>query len=160
MIAAAWNARTPRERLLIGAAGGLASVLIVTQLLIAPVLGAHASAKASYSRALSDWTAVQDALTRLGGEGAAGEGADASASLRAVISNSAAQHELALARVQPSGEAALSVSLEDAQATTLFRWLRELRDRHGVHVQRASVRRSDRNAVVRATLVLSSEASS
>ncbi len=158
MIAAAWNARTSREKLLIGAAGGLVLVIVVTQVLIAPVLGAHASAKSTYERALADWAAVQDALTRLGGGGAPADEAQASASLRAVISNSAAQNELTLARVQPSGDGALSVSLEDAEATTLFRWLRVLRDRHGVHVQRASVRRSDRNAVVRATLVLSSEA--
>lgn len=155
MIAAAWRARTTREKLLIGAAGGLAAALFGVQLIVAPVLNGHAAAKSAYQRALADWTVVQDVVMQLGDAAGADESGDDPASLRAVIANTAAEYELNLARVQPSGEGALSVSLEDAESARVFRWLRALRNRHGVRVERASLRRSDRDAVVRVTLVLS-----
>lgn len=154
MIAAYWRERTARERILLAAAGGLTAVLVLWQLMLSPLLGERAAAQAAFESADAALMDVRRSLSVLGAvEDTAGV-ATRTGSLRAVVSNSANQFGLAIARIQPGEEGEISVSLENAQAAALFRWLRDLRDTHGVVVRDASLRRSDRDVVVRARLVL------
>ncbi len=154
MIGRFWNERTVRERILIAIAGALVLALVAAQGVIAPVLSARSAAQASYGAAQAGWSQVRQAAQ-------AGAASDAEqsvnqrrGSLRSVVSASSGQFGLTINRVQPGEDGALSVTLDNAAAPQLYQWLHILDVEHGVDVRRASLRRSDRDIVVRATLTL------
>lgn len=131
-----WSERSPRERLMLGALGALVLVLGYGFLALRPLHAAAAAAQTRLDRAVGDLIAVRSLAP---GSGAPPAGPTDPAALRAVVSETAAQAGLAVARIAPEGERALTLTLDSVGAQALFGWLRTLEAERGVRIERVAL---------------------
>ena len=147
-LTARWQAFSPRERLLLGVAGGLALVLLLTVLVIRPLAGARADGIAAFAEAAETRAAVARAV---------GSGGQASAPntgpLRNVVEETATGAGVVIDRYDFQGDG-VDLTISDVDAPTLYAWLGELSAAHGVVVREASVRASGEEGLVTARLTL------
>ena len=156
---ARWTAMTARERGLIVLASVVALALAGVQFGLVPLAAKRDQARAAYAEAAVVLAEVRDGAARLETLGASGEGPEPGA-LRAVLTASATQRGLAITRVQPLDDDALSVRFDSAEPASLYAWLTSLTETTGARVRQATVRRDGGSAdAVQATFVLEGGAS-
>ncbi|MEM8988534.1 MAG: type II secretion system protein M [Pseudomonadota bacterium] len=148
-----WAGLSPREKTLIGVAGGLTALVGFVLLVIAPAHGYRQSAERNYTaaRALLDdvETGVAEARALSKNARVAPSSPDA---VRSAASGLARSMGVSINTVQPS-ERGVSMLLSDIDAKLLFQWLDRLQREHGVNVMRASIRANDDAQTVRADIV-------
>lgn len=143
-----WQARSQRERLLLGALAATAGVWLAVTAVVQPLLGAHAAAEASITRA-------DAALARL----AALPAADAAATTgdaqpaTAVITATAPDYGMTIRRLEPDGDGA-RVTLADAGYPEILRWVQALESQHDLHVASIQIDRRPDPGLVSATMTL------
>ncbi len=148
-LAAWWQGRTQRERLLVGALAVTALAYLLTVGVVRPLATAHADALASIAQS-------ESALARL-----AALPADASAQANrpaegpatAVITATATDFGMAIRRIEPEGDGA-RVTIEDAAYADILRWIQALEDDHGLHLSAIEMDRRPEPGIVSATMTL------
>ncbi len=161
MIAAWWSDLSSRERVLMAAAGALAVVLVVSQLVVAPASRARADAANSYARAVTDLDAVRAGAAALAAQRIAGPDAAAgtpgpAGDVRAIVAQTAVRAGIGLSRTTPM-EDGVSVVIDAVSSQDLFAWLIVLRNEYGVTAETASIARVERTGLLRANLTLVGE---
>jgi type II secretory pathway component PulM len=149
-----WHDRTPRERLLIGIAAGLAALLILLQLIWLPAMRAKDSAR----RGADEAARTLEAISRQSAGGPAAGAAQAAPvdpdSLRRIILEAATNRRLTIVRVLVDEQGSVAVQLDDAPASTVFSWLLDIRRSSGAEISRASMNDSA-NGFVRSSFEFS-----
>ena len=144
-LSARWATFSPRERALIGVAGALLSLLLLSVLVLRPLANASAGGRAAFEEAARTRAVVARAVASGGGQGApAGD-------LRALAQDTADAFGIVVDRYDfQDGSVDLTVS--DVDAPTLYAWLATLSER-GVTVAEAQLRAGD-DGLVTARLTL------
>jgi general secretion pathway protein M len=155
VIAELWSARSDRERLLLGVAGALLALLVVSFGLVRPAFDARADGAAAYARAsalLTDARAAADeaAVLRAGG---AARPRDAT-SVRTSLTEAARAAGVAITRLEPAADGRLAVSLDAVGPAAFYDWVARLERDHGVPVASVNLRRNDQGGTVRASVVV------
>ena len=110
-----WEAREPRERLLLGVLGALLGVFVLVFAVILPVMDARADADRALARAQADYNIVARTLPRAGVGGA-----ERTLFSRSALLDAARAEGLQITRIQAGREGDLSVWIDDAQTTALY----------------------------------------
>jgi len=146
-----WQTRQPRERRLLTVGAVLVAGVALVQGAWLPLERARQRAADDHAAARTLLAGVEQAaaLARQAGAQAARHG---DAPLRATVIETARGAGLTITRLEPQGEA-LAVWLDAVAAPALHGWVLALGDTHGIRVARASLRRNDDGATVRAQLL-------
>jgi general secretion pathway protein M len=154
MLRGAWAGRSAREQALLGVAGGLVVVLLLSLLVVQPLIGFNDRARDDYAAAMRLYRSVQAdaaAYRRLASE--ARSETDTGGSLRSVAGATALRHDIALARMVPSEDGSLTVNIDRADSRAVMGWLVELENRFGIRVVSGTMDRAG-EGVVEASFVL------
>lgn len=153
-IRAWWDGLSNREQIMLGLAGSLLLVLVITGLVIQPLLGWHARARHEYASAMQLYRAVEADAERFRILSAAQPASDApTQSLRSVVGALALRHDIALARMVPGEDGRLTVNIDRAETTAVLAWLVDLEQRYGIRPQASTLDR-EADGYVSAAFVL------
>lgn len=142
-ILAYWQVRTGREQVMLGVMGVMILGLILTVAVIRPLRDFHAAARTDYAASMQLYRSVQvdaRAYRELAASGA-GEAARTEQSLRAVVGAMALRNEIALARMVPTEDGGLTITIDRAPGPSVMRFLVGLEQEHGIAVMSASLDR-------------------
>ena len=149
-----WTSLAERERRVLG--GGAVALGLI--LLYSAVWDPLTTAREQRRLDLQDARAVALQLEQLAGAAPRSTGAPAGAgqSLLAIVDQSHKASTIGKppSRLQPEGDKAVRIWLEDVPFDALVRWLGELQSRYGVRVDAASIQRESGPGLVTATLTL------
>ena len=112
-------------------------------------------AKAQWAREQALWESMRqhaDGIRQLNAARQAKTGNDTS--LLALVSNTAAEHELTLQRYEPGADGKLAVWLSNADFNTLLGWMDQLTRQYNVRIERASIVAASTAGLVEAQLQL------
>ena len=149
-----WNDRTPRERLLISVAAGLAALVLLLQLIWLPAMRAKESAQLGADRAAKTLEAISRQSTALGTDSAPGTKPNNPDTVRRVVLETANSRGLTIARVLVDEQGSVVVQVDDAPASTVFGWLLDVRRSSNAHIRKASMNDSG-NGFVRSSFEFS-----
>ena len=142
-ILAYWQARSGREQVMLGVMGVMLLALVLTVAVIRPLREYHAAARTDYAASMQLYRSVQAdarAYRELAADGA-GQAARSEQSLRAVVGAMALRHEISLARMVPTEDGGLTITIDRAPGASVMRLLVGLEQEHGVAVISASLDR-------------------
>lgn len=146
-----WNDLSERERLLIGAAGALAAILVVSLLVIRPLAEWRSDAASRAARAQDSFELVAAAAATAGTR--TEQAANAQTPLRQAVTGSAAASDIELVRIgaEVNGQIEVQPALMDGDR--LFQWLGVLERDYGVSVTFADIARAEQGGVNAQVLV-------
>lgn len=145
-----WEARTPRERLILGVAAALLIVTVYWLGLLRPLQAAARAAELRSVAAIREAQALEAAAGRL----AAPTAQPNSQGIRAPVLELAAAAGLTLSRLSPEGDGGLTVSVEPAPSGAVFGWIARLAQERGIDVSRLTVEQTaDKRVIAQATFV-------
>lgn len=137
-----WRARSDREQVLLAAMGALLLVLLVCVAAVQPLLRVNDRARDDYAAAMRLYRSIEaDAAAYRALAAGVQTDAGATQSLRAVVGSLALRHEISLARLVPSEDGGLTVSIDRAQTRNVLRWLVDLDERYGIQVMASTMDR-------------------
>ena len=128
--------RTPRERLLILTALGLAVLLIGWMLIVRPLTQAHDTAVLAQSKAVRDYDLVQRGLPYL-----TQTRSDRQAFDRNAVIATARDINISISRVQPENDGDLKVWFEDSTSDQVYAFLNRLTDTYNAGVELVQMNR-------------------
>lgn len=137
-----WDARAPRERILLLFAAGLLLLVLAVQLIAMPLFGATKNARAANMVSAQNLDAVTAGLAKLSSNPVAGQNtptAQITGNPRGTIVNLARQRGLNVARVGNNSSGSLTVSIEGASPQLVFVWLGELQAQYGIEPVQANL---------------------
>lgn len=114
-----WDAREPRERVLLGVLGALFGLFVAVFAVVLPVVDAQSRAEAALLRAQADARIV----ARIN---APAPGAARTAFDRTALLSAAREQGLQITRIDTQGDAALVVWIDDAQTAPLYALFEQL----------------------------------
>lgn len=154
MLRSAWTGRSAREQALLGVAGGLAIVLVLSLLVVQPLIGFNDRARDDYAAAMRLYRSIQaDAAAYRSLASEARSETGNGGSLRSVAGATALRHDIALARMVPSEDGSLTVNIDSADSRAVMGWLVELENGFGIQVVSSTMDRAG-EGVVEASFVL------
>ena len=134
-----WQERTTRERLMLQGVAVAVSLLAIFQFIYAPINSYRDASIADYRNALALLTEMEEGAARAALATHQPSDGDGQRTVRVVATELAREMGLIITRLTPSEDDGLSVWIDGAEGTLLFRWLLRLRDEQGVRVQRAAI---------------------
>lgn len=140
-----WQGLVPRERFLIGVAGGLTTLVICFQFILVPALNARAAAKDNLQAATERLNVLQEAyqLKRLSDKQRPQTmNALSAEAFKAAVTQSATDKGLSISRLQNAGETSVSIVFDNSDPRLVFFWLNDVETRLGGQVERMSVEQS------------------
>lgn len=144
-----WTSRTPRERLLIGAAVFLAGLLLTQFGIVSPLRAANADARLGLEAASRQLDVVSTEVTRNGpAVYTATKASDQD--LRTGLLTIATARGLAVSRLQASDDGRLILQFDSASPTLIYAWLADTEQAYGAAPDRATLFAED-GGVVRAS---------
>lgn len=149
----AFQARTPREQVLLA---GLAVLLLLTVLwfgVLAPAINWRSDAAQRYANAAEGYETLLVQASEYRARSAQAVTAGDREPLRTLADRTARERGLSISRVQPLEDGRLGVWMEQSDADALMGWLSVLAREHGVSAERVSLDRENDNRV-RAQLTL------
>ncbi len=154
-----WQGLEPRERRTLGLGAVAAAVILFYTLLWLPPQQHSAELRERIANARTDLAWMQQAAAEvktLQRDDAGSNAPSTDRALYAVADQTARESGLgnAIERVEPAGERQVRVILSDAAFDAMVLWLDDLRLRHGLTVETASIRRSEESGRVSAQLLL------
>ena len=133
-----FTALSPRERWLVGIAGGLTALVVLFFGIILPGMSAIERAELAHDEAVQRRGRIEASV-----EGAAGQKAGAPAAsiadIELVVTQSAAEKGFDLLKSAGAAPGQISFRMDQARAPALFAWLTEL-EMQGVQVQSITLR--------------------
>lgn len=146
-----WNDLSERERLLIGAAGALAAILVVSLLVIRPLAEWRSDAASRAARAQDGYELVSAAAATAGTRTELA--ANSATPLRQAVTGSAASSNIDLVRIGAEVNGQIEVQPEPMDGDKLFQWLGLLEREYGVSIAFADIARADEGGVNAQVLV-------
>lgn len=149
-----WQARSPRERVLLAVAAALFAAGAIYTLVAAPLGRWRAGAERKAVRAEAVYDLVAEAAAK-GADAAARVKSEGSPQpLRSTLVVSARESGVTLNFVNTRADGGVEASVDAVAPAILFAWLQNLESQHAIHVTGADIaRESDDAALVRAQLV-------
>ncbi len=152
-----WNARNPREKILLALGGIVLIALMYYSLVMAPLNSSVTKMQQRIENELllGSWlvgvTPEVQSLQRSNGKAAAKKGG----SLLSVVdqTSKAAGLGKAVTRLQPEGEDEVRAWLEAAPFNETLRWLRTLESSYGVEITELSFNRNNEAGLIKARLI-------
>lgn len=142
-----WNAREPREQLLVSIAAGLAIFALILQLLILPVLrskAVNATTSAEAAQTLDIVSAEMSARrSGISADGAGVSGDD----LRAGLVSLANRRGLSVSRVQGNEGNGVTLAMDAANPELFFAWLADIEATYNVTPSRLTLADNGAGAV-------------
>lgn len=145
-----WSDNTPREQILIVLAVGLVSVFVLWQFVINPVLSYHAYAKTLHATAVRDFDIVRTGLAKITANRSSTNRSSINSSgenigpfTRSVLVDAARARGVGLSRVQPDGDASLTVWVDAVSTENLYAFLQDLLLKRGAVITRANISAKD-----------------
>ena len=149
-----WQARSQREQVMLAIAGLLVAGVLLSALVIRPLNAWHDRSRDDYAAAMRLYRAVEaDADLYRELQAAEPETRGASGSLRAIAGALAVRNDIALARLVPTDDGGMTVSIERAPTGAVMSWLIDLEERYGIRVVSGSMDRVE-DGMVEASFVL------
>lgn len=154
-----WLERTERERIMLIAMGAALAVFALYQVVYAPLASYNEQAARSYAAARALYAEIEAgareaAALRASAEASGRQSPRQTGSVRAAVSATAQEAGLMITRMQPIEDRALNLWIDEADVTTLYRWIITLREDYGITVDKASIRTNEAAGTVRAQLLL------
>jgi general secretion pathway protein M len=125
---AAWNERSPRERLMLTVGAALVGLVLVYYVILLPLLNFRDGARQRYEDAVATYGLVDQAAARP----ADGGTMDASA-LRSVLTRTAQENGIVVNRINSEGDG-VDLTISGASMRQVYGWLAFLYNEHGVRV--------------------------
>ncbi|MGI9301161.1 MAG: type II secretion system protein GspM [Gammaproteobacteria bacterium] len=153
-----WDSLQARERMIVTVLGGVVALVVVYFILLRPLADARARLRADTKSQQATLAWMQQAgqeIQQLRRQSSAG-GASANRSMLSIVDSSAKKSGLRkpITRMEPDGDNAVKLWVDDAEFDALVRWLGELQRTFAVQVGRASFSRTDSPGVVDSRLTL------
>lgn len=142
---AAWAARTPRERVLLGVMAVVAGVIVVWYGLVSPLRAAAEDARRQRTAAAERLARVEDLARRIETLSRTAPARSPEA-LDALVAGSATEAGVTLDERVPV-DAGLRVRATAAEAKAVFPWLQSLQTRHGLRVSNLTALRGQGGTV-------------
>ena len=142
-----WTEREPRERLLIAVALGLLALVIGLQFVLKPLMAYPDAQKLKLDQAERDLVVMKEGRVALSGPAPVEKQIINANQAQTMITNSAQDNGLTIARRQPNGDTGLTVWIEDAESKLLYRWLDDITSQYNVGLLGANVNRNDGGSV-------------
>jgi general secretion pathway protein M len=146
-----WVDLSSRERLLIGAAGVLAAILVVSLLVIRPLADWRSDAASRAARAQDSFELVAAAASTAGARTV--QAANAETPLRQAVTGSAASSDIDLVRIGAEVNGQIEVQPQTIDGDKLFQWLGVLEREYGVSIAFADIARAEQGGVNAQVLV-------
>ncbi len=149
-----WDAREPREKLLIQVFGVLIVLAAVVQFLLIPVLQTHTERELRNLQAMQTLDAVtsSDAIIKRDQAAISGTTSQSSVSeLRTAALTIAAQRGLAISRIQGGNGDEVIMIMDNASPQILYAWLADIQVQHGARPTSISLS-GDASGGVRASI--------
>lgn len=137
-----WQARAPREQMLLAVLGMLLAGLGYWLLVFSPSRAAAQAAQARFVAASQSLLEVEAGVAALSGTAAAPARANGG-SLRAELARTAEAAGLKITRLQPDNDGAVAVWLEPAPVGALFGWMAGLSQEQGIVVKRLTLAKGE-----------------
>lgn len=141
-LAAQWQARSDREQVLLVVMAALTALVLLYLLAARPLIGFHEMARQNYAGAMRLYRGIETDVAHYDTlrEGVP-ETAGSEQSLRSVVGSLALRHDIAIARLIPSGEGELTLNIDRAEARAVMAWLVELETRYNIQVSSSTIDR-------------------
>ena len=137
MIKEFWNSREPREKTLMSVALVLTLAVMLWQFACIPASQYKMRAERAFTTASGDLGYVRQSTRQISARRNPGS---ASTPLQSVVVDVANIYGLSISRIEPASDGGLTLWFESEAPATLFAWLKDLDDNHGVTVGKASIR--------------------
>lgn len=150
-----WQGRTGREQVLLGVMGVMLVALVLTVAVVRPLRDYHAGARTDYAASMQLYRSVQ-ADARAYRDLVADAAQDTMRnpqSLRALVGAAALRHEISLARMVPTEDGGLTITIDRAPGAAVMSFLVDLDEQHGIAVMSATLDRES-GEMVSASILL------
>ncbi len=148
-LSAWWLQRTPRERVLVIGMAAVAALYLVMVAAVDPLLAARREAQAS----IESSEAAMARLAALPAGATAPAAQPSSQPAAAILTETATDFGLSIRRIEPEGDGA-RLTIEDADFSSILRWIDALETEHGLHVMAIEMDRRPEPGVVSANLTV------
>ncbi len=139
-----WSDRTPREQALMLIAAGLLGLFVLWQFVFMPVRHYRTLANAQHAASVRDLDIVGQGLPQIASNISA---INTPPLTRAGLVEAARSHAIALSRVQPDGDAHLTLWVDSVGSAVLYQFLSNLILTNGAIIERASISAADNEKV-------------
>jgi type II secretory pathway component PulM len=146
-----WTERDPREKVLIAIALGLLTLVLGLQLVVKPLMAFPQSQQVKLDQVERDLEEMKKGQVVLAGPAPVEKQAINANQAQTMITNSAQQNGLTIARRQPNGETGLTVWIENGESKLLYNWLDDITGNYNIELLGANLNRND-GGTVRAQL--------
>lgn len=146
-----WTEREPREKVLIAVALGLLTLVLGLQLVVKPLMAFPQNQQLKLDQAERDLQEMKKGQIALSGPAPVDKQEINANQAQTMITNSAQQNGLTIARRQPNGETGLTVWIENAESKLLYNWLSDITGNYNIELLGANLNRND-GGTVRAQL--------
>lgn len=140
---AAWQARQPRERVMLAVMAGAIAAFLYWYGGVVPLRKLADGAQSQYDRAATRLAVVRDNLAAIRTAREAVPGAPVGAAHAATILDTAQAAAVSVSRQRARGDSGLAIGIDAVDASALFRWLDTLRTVHGIAPDALDVGRRD-----------------
>ncbi|MGK0265821.1 MAG: general secretion pathway protein M [Maricaulis sp.] len=141
-LSARWQARSDREQILLVAMAALTGLVLLYLLAARPLLGVHEMARQDYAGAMRLYRGIEADVARYDAlRDGVPETAGSEQSLRSIVGSLALRHDIAIARLIPSGEGELTLNIDRAEVRAVMAWLVELEAGYGIQVTSSTIDR-------------------
>ena len=147
-----WAAREPRERVLIGIAAAMLGALLIWLFAVKPLLAYPGAQEKIAQKAERELQIAKSAAGKIGAAQIGEMTILAPDAAISMITSTAAEYNLRIARRQPAGENGWTVWLEDADSRMLYGWIEALTSRYNLGLVSANISRNS-EPTLRAQLV-------
>jgi len=128
-----WQNLTARERTMVTIAGALAILVFGYFALVRPLVAYERTSESALKRAQAVYQQIaQGAAEVEAARGTKPGRPGAKESLRVAVAQTARDSGVAISRLQPGADGALTVWVESVPSAVFFRWLQELGSAHGI----------------------------
>ena len=153
-----WDSLQARERMIVTVLGGVVALAVIYFVLLKPLGDARTKLRAdtkSQQATLAWMRQAGQEVQQLRQQSSAG-GSNANRSLLSIVDSSAKKSGLRkpISRMEPDGDKAVKLWVDDAEFDALVRWLGDLQRTFAVQVGRASFSRTDSPGIVNSRLTL------
>ena len=148
-----WQNLTARERAMVSIAGGLAVLVLGYFMLVRPLAAYEAESQRALARAQAVYQQIDAGAAEV--EAARGstqaKGAETT-SVRVAVAQSARETGVAISRLQPGADGALTVWVESVSSPVFYRWLEALSAAHGIAPVKVVAQKSSAGGQLRVQL--------
>jgi len=148
-----WQNLTARERAVVAVAGVLTVLVVGYFMLVRPLADYEAESQRALARAKAVYQQIDAGAAEVeAARGTTQEKAGETTSLRVAVAQSAREIGVAISRLQPGADGALTVWVESVPSPVFYRWLETLSAAHGIAPVKVVAQKSSAGVQLRVQL--------